>query len=372
MVSFEAFDGVYPHFAIVITFTEWNIICFDDQISREVLFSSVSDNDYTKYEMNGLDHISKNDNDHDTVVTRNLIQTGSIAHDNPKLLQYLVSILVKCYNKRINGSTTSTFIPLLQKNRIVLKLKEDNCSWIKIPNEIKKLSLIAPLFDKKFKNELFLLRDYKEGAEGKAWLGCTRQRQLVIAKIPIVKEIYPNKTIVDIEQNLKKIQKECNIWNELYNDENTATVITLNKQRVLLMPFVFCVHIDNANEKKLNTSMQPTISPNEDLLNADILQVQELQVIRNYINNHYKNSSDLDIIADSCIEKLAKNGMIHHDIHWKHIGVRPILNSKSKELDHFEPTLIDLSSVEITSDKSEQSIADRIRIMKEQLSKDRR
>ena len=143
-------------------------------------------------------------------------------------------------------------------------------------------------------------------------------------------------------------------------------------QHILLMPFVFCVQIDNANEKKLNTSMQPTISPNEDLLNADILQVQELQAIRNNINNHYKNSGDIDIIAYSCIEKLANNGMIHHDIHWRHIGVRPIFNSKSKEFDHFEPALIDLSSVEKTSDKSEQSIADRIRVMKEQLSKDRR
>jgi hypothetical protein len=95
--------------------------------------------------------------------------------------------MVKCYNRRILSNNIPLLIPLLKKNRIILKLKENSFSWIVLPKTIKKLSLEPPDMSKNIP-ELYLLRDFRGGSEGKVWLGCNKNGNLVMLKIPIIKQ----------------------------------------------------------------------------------------------------------------------------------------------------------------------------------------
>ena len=312
MLNFEVFDGVFPVFGILTTYEEWNIISFDDALSRKVLFESDSDND-ERVISRDENIISVNDADNDETVVRNLIGTGSIKYDNPNLMKYLVSIMVKCYNRRMLNNIPP-LISLLRKNRIVLKLKNASCSWTILPKSITKLSLKPPDLSANI-TELYLLRDFHRGSEGKVWLGCNKKGNLVILRIPIIK--LKNKESIDLA--IIKLENECNMWNRVYG-ANTAKIVILNDdQKTLLMPVVFCCQYNyDKREKKFNATLQMNRNPNDRLLELDESQVDSLKVVN--VNIKLCNP---DNVATSIFSKIAKMGFVHKDVAWRHIGVKP-------------------------------------------------
>jgi hypothetical protein len=334
MQNFEVFDGVFPVFGILTTYEEWNIISFDDALSKKVLFESDSDNDERVISRDENNIIYSNDVDNDRTVVRNLIGTGSIKYDDPNLMKYLVSIMVKCYNRRMFNNIP-TVISLLQKDRIVLKLKNVSCSWTILPKSIKMLSLKPPDLSTDI-TELYLLRDFRGGSEGKVWLGCNKQGNLVILKIPIIEF---KKTKESIDSAIIKFENECNMWNRVYG-ANTAKIVILGDQKTLLMPVVFCCQYNYDNrEKKFNATLQINTNPNHQLLQFDKSQVALL----NEMNIDIKLCNP-DNIALSILSKIAKMGLVHKDVAWRHIGVKP--KFKNSHFVEFEPAIIDLSSME--------------------------
>ena len=342
MLALEAFDGASPVFGILVSYEEWNIFAFDDIVSNEVLFKSDQANNKTQYSTISNNSDNLLDEDNDVRVKRNLIVSKPIACTDPILIQSLVSIMIKCYNRRTNGSSNamSSLVSLLKPDRIALKVKSSSISWIKISNTIKQLSLMPPVFANKGPKELLLLRDFREGSEGKAWLGCSKSGNIVIIKF--FKGVKGKSKEEIKKDSIVAINKECETWNKLYG-ANTAKALELDNQLALVMPFVFCCIYDCINDigyKKFNSTLQPSRTTNDVLLGLDLREVKEFQIIREEISK-----CNPDIVASSIINQLADKGYIHNDIAWRHIGVRPIFNPKTKRFDHLEPILIDLSSV---------------------------
>ena len=334
MLNFEVFDGVFPVFGILTTYEEWNIISFDDALSRKVLFNSDSDNDQRVISRDkNIFYDNKADNE-ETVV-RNLIGTGSIKYDDPNLMKYLVSIMVKCYNRRMLNNIPP-LISLLQKERIVLKLKSDSCSWTLLPKSINKLSLKPPDLSANI-TEFYLLRDFRGGSEGKVWLRCNKEGNLVILKIPIIKF---KKTTESIDSAIVKLTNECDMWNLVYG-ANTAKIVSLDDEKTLLMPVVFCCQYNYDNrEKKFNATLQINTNPNHQLLQYDKSQVALL----NEMNIDIKLCNP-DNVAVSIFSKIAKIGLVHKDVAWRHIGVKP--KFENLNFVRLEPAIIDLSSMEV-------------------------
>ena len=360
MICCESFYGVSPIFGILTDYNEWNIFAFDDIISREVLFKSFEANNKTEYPLPTGNSNTSYDEDNDEKVSRNLIKSKTIKGTDPLLIRYLVSIMIKCFNRRMNGITTS--VSLLQKNRIVLKIGKDNISWIKLPESFQNLSIIPPAFtnhkadSKQSSKSFLLLRDYREGRDGKAWLGCNKNGNLVVLKFfKGNKDMRNDKGKVLTKSEIREkgntaIAEECKMWNEIYG-ANTAISLELQNQLVLIMPFVFCCSYDKKNKTKhFNTTLQPSHVTNVELLKLDLQHVKDLSTIRDLIKK------TPDEIANEIINTIAKKGYIHKDIAWRHIGVRPIIISKDKNKPikfRLEPTLIDLTSIEKADPKPE-------------------
>jgi hypothetical protein len=255
----------------------------------------------------------------------------------------------------------------LKPGRIVLKAKSSGIFWIKIPKSIKLLSLQAPSSSSDWSNlmdEVFLLRDFRAGSEGKAWLGCTRAGQLVVVKFPIIKKIETVDKKNDREklefESRQKIVKECLMWNKIYGD-GTAKIVKLNNEDALVMPFVFCCSSNSSNRvREFNTSLQASHIVNNELLALDLKHVKELELIQQYIAEESSQCTCAggypEVVARSIIMKLTEKKLIHNDIAWRHIGIRPIFtttsNNKASKFIRFEPTLIDLSSVEEYAEES--------------------
>ena len=348
----EAFEGASPIFGILASYEEWNIFAFDDIISREVLFDSVEESNENLYTRTS-DYRIVYDDENDECVVRNLISAKSIAGSDPNLLRYLVSIMIKCFNRQTNCSKSNPLISLLKTDRIVLKVMKASISWIKIPKSLQMLTLSPPSFNDKrsILKELLLLRDFREGRDGKAWLGCSKAGNLVVLKF--CKGNRKETKAMNRCNSFSVVEEECNIWNKLYGT-HTSKALELDNQLVLVMPVVICCIYDKKKkETRFNCTLQPSKETNLELLNLDLKQVKELQFISDNIN-HLCNPTE---IALKIFNRLAEKRLIHLDIAWRHIGVRPIYKNKN-EFVCFEPTVIDLSSVEPStiSDTKEEII----------------
>ena len=180
---------------------------------------------------------------------------------------------------------------------------------------------------------LILLRDFKEGDEGKVWLACDTKGHLVVIKFP-----KGNRKLIDSVS--ERIVRECNMWNRLYG-KGSAKLVNLVGRDALVMPVVFCCW--SAHENGIGRCFNATLQPGEDIdmdmLEADYRGVDQLRRANELIKDYQP-----DDVAVQAINRFATNQLIHRDIAWRHIGLRPLFNKSC--IKGFEPVLIDLSYVQ--------------------------
>ena len=148
----------------------------------------------------------------------------------------------------------------------------------------KNLKLNYSQFPSSTATNFYLLQDFGGGGDGRVWLACSTN-----GNVCVIKFLHETKNGKDI------LEQEKNIWICIWN--LPARVVQLFDQHALIIPYVETNPENVSDTKKIQSTK-------------------------------------------SAIEKLAKGGFIHNDLHWRHVG----FYNKEEEI---QAVLFDLVRVSI-------------------------
>lgn len=322
MASLRSFYGQQNVFGITTTFKEWKFHWFAD--TNECAKSPT---------------VTTTFNDESSDLTKREIYstTTTTSYSDRKLIQILVSIIVKSYNS--NAS------PLfLSNNRVYIYFTKSSWIWKKMDqNQLCMIDTNINIDIKKTEGSFYVLKYFYSGDYSRVSLAISSNSSTLV----VVKEA-------------KHVDQELNMW-KMVNGSDSAVIKLLNDKQVLIMPMVF--HAFITDDKKVcflfdikqwsyehNNKIEEDFPSKLAEIQGQIKMLAEEKTLTNVLR-----------VADMAITKCANAGYIHKDIEWRHIALMPVFDEDSKITD-LSPILIDyeMSEKEDDTDKAFETMKNRL------------
>lgn len=240
------------------------------------------------------------------------------------LIPAMLSFLVKSINSNHRP------IPLFSQHRIYHTLTRRSVIWDTLPSHLSTANISLEL-PKSNSDSFIVLRHFHPGADGRVVLCVNSEMRLSIMKF---------------HKNPDECTQEENRWITLYNERVwtfNRTVSEGNRERGLVLPFAFPCS-ERYNEKYT----ERTISFNFDIASwckeGDFVDTEDSDMLNDLTSSitqifKAKGWNPMDV-ANIAIEDLAKKGMVHDDLEWRHVALMPVLQG-DKCVD-LKPIFIDL------------------------------
>jgi len=322
MASLRSFYGQQNVFGITTTFKEWKFHWFAD--TNECAKSPTVTTTF-------------NDESSD-LTTREIYSTKTaISHSDHKLIQILVSIIVKSYNSNVS--------PLfLSKSRTYIYITKSSWIWKKMDqNQLYIIDTSINIDMKKSEASFYVLKYFHSGDYSRVSLAISSKSSSLV----VIKES-------------KHVDQELFMWKTI-NGSNSAVIKLLNDKKVLIMPMVFHAFItDNKKVCFLFDIKQWSYEYNNAVDEDFPSKLAEIQGQIKMLAEE-KTLTNVLRVADMAIKKCANAGYIHKDIEWRHIALMPVFDEDSKITD-LSPILIDyeMSEKEDDTDKAFETMKNRL------------
>jgi hypothetical protein len=267
MTSLRSFYGLQNVFGITTTFKEWKFHWFSD--TNECAKSSAITTTTLTSEPSDL-------------TKREIYSTETILYTDPKLIQTLVSIILKGYN----SSASSLFI---SNKRVYVYFTENSWFWKHINgNELCAINTDINIDMKKTKGSFYILKYFHSGYYSHVSLAISSASSTLV----VIKET----NHVDIELNM---------WKKV-NGSDSAFITLLNDTRVLILPLVFHASINIDKKVSFNFDIKQWSYTSNNRI-EDI--PSKLAKIQNDIKKYAeeKELTNVSIVAFIAIKKMIKN-----------------------------------------------------------------
>ena len=252
------------------------------------------------------------DQDVDITYGRHMMGTEIFPYDHKDLLHILLSLVQRLSLIKYDVNS----LEMTGKKRFFKLLAPDTSSWHEV--EFPTFSLRCPHGNT---TNLLLLYDYGRGADGRAWLACSKTGELIVLKFL---------TGLSDEGATQRADEESRMWNILY--EAKARALTLVCRSVVAMPFVFTTRPDPNSPRGLK--FEATLSPKRDTsapqFSQDVRSLSQVQP---------------EMMAREAVETIVSKGYIHEDVHWRHVGAMPEFSEDNCTVLSFRGVFIDLTRV---------------------------
>jgi hypothetical protein len=310
MVDLRNSFNVRYVFGVLTTYEQWKFLWFDD--TQE----AASCTTIAQY-----DELCRAGSANEYMISAGKLKVfqKSYKHDDPELIECLVSLLYKV-------STTPVYHPtkfIDERSRYVLAT-EKSIKYTSLPKELKYFKYGLP--PKQTRN-FFILSHFHQGGDGFVALVSSASGYL-----GVVKFLHDDGNQEEMESALELEQSR---WKELWQVE--CRIVNLNDRLGLMMPF--CMPFDT--DRKVFTSLQAwnkmSINDN-DHISEELTECVNREQLEKY-------NRDPLLAAQEALATICNRNSAHLDISLRHIALLPKWNHGTKMYD-FQAILIDLSRVD--------------------------
>jgi hypothetical protein len=234
----------------------------------------------------------------------------------------LISVLWKM---RFSGQDQPTL--LLDRFRKFAFVEENAYNWRALPLKLTSFSYEMPLPHSK---SFYLVCSYHGGRDGKVWLAASSSGRLVVIKF-----------VASAEGAAMEADRWIKVW------KVKARSCTLVGAPAVLVPFVFHGKIHRSEEVGDYLAFTPPNSWTNMPLDTDCDKLLGDGTIKE--NGSFDRSQLQRFISDPvnaatiAIMDMAKQGFVHGDISWRHVGLLP--QKQPAGMWNVKPALIDLTDV---------------------------
>ena len=275
--------------------------------------------------------------------------------DDESLPRLLMSLFKKAQ------CTSFQSVSLLTTTRMYVCLSSDSWQWMRPTQEevnawstsltLQLVSQPSPVA------EFLVLKHLQLDAEAKVWLALIHNT-ILAGTICVVKQMY----------DLKDAAREASLWSRV----NGGTVVAarlVSARPSVVVPFVVLATESNIDRKSKQVQfifdaaqwgLQDNVLPGEIPvhLKANAEAIQAVAASANLLNARF--------VAQAAVVRIAKKGLLHKDIEWRHVALVPEFDVSGAVV-RLMPGLIDLESV-VEADPAEALAAMTERI--EEISRD--
>ena len=330
MIKLKSFYNQKYVFGILTTLDEWKICWLADSdkcAESDVLLELGIEEDDT-YELENIDY------------KRTVHSSKTYKYDDKNLSTLILSVIIKSYE------SPKYPVNLLSLERTYVSLLPFTWRWERF-DSVKNLEKIKNSLTLKLPsegtNEFKVLRYFNGGKYSRIRLAVSNNGNLVI-----LKEFLDDDEISD---NIHEQELKC--WKKI-NGADDAYITELNKNKTLIIPLVFHIHV-NDEEKKIYIPVDLKVWSVEDKAIPG-----ELPTILKDINKQLKkyvkkNPLNIKEITANAIKKCAKRKYVHNDLEFRHIAVRPIFDDEDT-LIYLDPMFIDFGRMKKVDSSKEAKI----------------
>ncbi|KAJ3392393.1 hypothetical protein HDU92_008452 [Lobulomyces angularis] len=308
--------------AIITTYNEWRI-CW---------YSNVNNIAKSRTESEILKHIRYDKDSYPYNIDENTLYLSECyKHNDPSIAQILTSCIHKMY---VTHNETPENIKFKEFKFKYIEVNQSKMYWKSLPETLQHFTYQFP---RENINGFYLLKKYHDGRDGRAWLSCSDNGNLVVLKLSSIN----NSTSAE-----EMLNNESKYWNDIW-DCNTY-VTKFDKDNTLIMPFAFqCI---KNIEGKIYFKSPEVWNKNEtkkDILNFDYMLENKLNLfdvdkIKSYIDNPMT-------VAREALTVMKEKGFRHDDIEWRHVALLPIkVNDNNWTV---KPIMIDLTGIKKVDSK---------------------
>ena len=317
MVRLRSFYGQCETFGIVTTLEDWRICWFPDTHDAAASTSLIGQQPVhylTSHYAVGQSLTS----------SRKLEGSRVMKLWDKSLIPAMLSLFVKSVHSNHRP------IPLFSNHRVYHTLTRNSFLWQKLPSHASATNISLEL-PKSNTDSFMVLRHFHPGADGRVVLCVNSGMRLSIMKF---------------HKNPDDCVQEENRWATLYNERVWTFNRTLeeeNTERGLVLPFVFpCCerYNDRYTERTIFFKFDIAAWCKE----GDFVDAEDSTMLNDFTSSitriyEAKGWNPMDV-ANIAIEDLAKKGMVHDDLEWRHVALMPVL--KGDKCVDLKPIFIDL------------------------------